>query len=201
MSQYTSEHSPQARHYRLCITTDAFTGVAAKSATAGHLICVHWTSTSLDLLVHSATLKWTTTAGFDAEQVVGADLVVARAYTDPHTGGTAVTLGADDGIRWTKGTAISGLSARRSTGGGALSAGQHTFDTMPLTEKYIVELADAAGVYKGTFEAYVDPTMHGMTPLRLSTNEGLVARNCVAMGAGGSAMLTLELEVSTASIA
>lgn len=186
--------------YRLGMQSGLITTIAAASATAGHLFAFRWGSAVSVCLIHKIAVEWTTIAGFTAAQEVGLDLVRATAYSASHTGGTAAVLTAPN-LKKRQSMAASLLTDARMATTTALTAGTHTLDGQGMAFGGFAELAAGATVGKGRFALdVVFDNDHG--PLELATNEGLILRNAILMGAGGTARVKIEMswsEVGTAA--
>lgn len=180
--------------YRLCEETGLITGIAAGTASAGFLFAFRWTHATKLALITSFRARWATIAGFTAAQEVGMQLFRATSYTVSSSGGTAITLtGENLRKRATHGTTTV-ADARISTTG-ALTAGTLTLDTHKMAAGSFAELAAAATVPKGFFEINMMPNCPSFQhPLVLSTNQGLILRNSILMGAGGTARVSVEVE-------
>lgn len=182
--------------------TGARTGVvgttlAAGSATAGHVWACRFplqaagtfTPRSARALIQRFRAKITPVAGFTAAQEVAFDLFKATGFTALHTGGAAVTPSK-------KNTAFVAprMTARIATTA-ELTAGTHVFDTDPIGGCSWPELATGAAVMKGPggdiFVSTEDLTEY---PLILAPDEGLILRNVVAFGGGGTVRLTVEMD-------
>lgn len=192
---YTVERGGGA--YRTAAVSGLLTGVAAATATLGHLFALRWAPVETQklqrLVIQRLRARWQTVAGFTAAQEVGMDLIVARSYSAAHTGGTAVTLTGSNA----KKVAVfptSVVADMRIGDTGALTAGTHTFDAQPIARVAFAELAAAATVPKGAMEIFLSTEDLAAHPIVLAPNEGLVLRNSILMGAGGTARLAVELD-------
>lgn len=190
-----SIRTPEGEHYRIGSASGLFTGVAAATATAGHLFSFRWGSATEYALIWRVVAKVVTVAGYTAAQEVGIDLIKATAYTASHTGGTALTLTTTNGKKRT-GSNVTGLTSARIATTGALTAGTHTLDAQALAFGGFSELAAGAAVPKGVygFDFNADPDYGG--PLILAQDEGFIIRNLILQGAGGTARLYVEVDWS-----
>ena len=180
--------------YRLCVETGLIIGIAAGSVSAGHLFALRYAHASKLMLVTMFRARWVTVAGFTAAQEVGMQLFRTTAYTIAHTGGTSITTtGEELRKRATHGNA-NNITANISTTA-ALTNGTHTLNTHPLAAGGFSELAAGAAVPKGFFEIGINLNCPSFQfPLVLSNNQGLILRNSIAMGAGGTARVAVEME-------
>lgn len=182
--------------YRSGAKTGLLTGVAAGDATAGHLWAVRFPAVAATsvrekrkrAIIQRLRARWFTVAGFTAAQEIGLELFKLTGYTAPHTGGAAVTPSK-------KVTAFAApLMTGRIGTTGALTAGTQTLDTDPIAGGAYAELAAAATVAKGSIDLSMTTEDLDRHPLVLAPDEGLVLRNTIAMGAGGTARLIVELD-------
>jgi hypothetical protein len=182
--------------YKIAAVSGLLTGVAAGTASAGHLFAFRWApASSLPkfAVISRLRARLFTIAGFTAAQEFGMDLSVLRSYSAAHTGGTGQTLTGDNAKKRQVFPTTAANDIRIGTTG-ALTAGTHTFDAQPIAQSAYAELAAAATVAKGVQELYVSTEDLDRYPLVLAANEGLCIRNTVAMGAGGTARLVVELD-------
>jgi len=180
--------------YRLCEETGLITGIAAGSVSAGHLFALRYAHASKLMLITMFRARWVTVSGFTAAQEVGMQLFRTTNFTVAHTGGTTITTtGEELRKRATHGNA-NNITANISTTA-ALTNGTHTLNTHKLAAGGFAELAAGAAVPKGFFEINVNPNCPSyMYPIVLSNNTGLILRNSIAMGAGGTARVAVEVE-------
>lgn len=178
--------------HRLTCLTGLLTGIAAGSASAGHLI--GWrngdTSALGDFHIARLFMQWWTTVGFTAAQELFLDVHKASAYTVAHTVGT----GATDVNPAARGdyTANTTMTAHVA-GSTEITAGTHTIGARLLSIGG-QELATGAAVVNKTFQnELVSRDRHPVDILK--PNEGLIVRNgAIAMGAGGVGRLLLIAE-------
>jgi len=186
--------------YRVAAVSGLITGVAAATATAGHLFAVRWAPTTdkerqAFLVLQRLRARMFTIAGYTAAQEVGIDLSILRTYSAAHTGGTAVTLtGNNQKKKAALPASFIPASNMQIATTGALTAGTHTFDAQPIGYGVFAELAAAATVPKGVAEIYLSTEDLDRFPVVLSANEGLCIRNTILQGAGGTARLVVEMD-------
>jgi hypothetical protein len=131
-------------------------------------------------------------SGFTAAQEFGFDMSVVRSYSANHTGGTTVTPTGNTAKKNVL-NATSSIADMRIATTGALTAGTQTFDANPIGQDTFSDLAAAATVqHNATFE--YDMSQEEDEPIVLNANEGIVVRNLILMGAGGTARLTVDLD-------
>lgn len=177
----------KAPHFRTVAQSGLVTGVAAGTASAGHLFCFRNPDASIICHVTRIRFFWMTVTGFTAAQEMGLELFRLSAYSADHTGGTAVTPQKRRNAHAT----ASVCTARVATTG-ALTAGTQTLAAQPLLKRGYAELAAAATVQKGQFLGEWSPRDdHGEV---LAANEGLLIRNAILMGAGGDGRLHVEID-------
>lgn len=190
--------------YRTGARTGLVAGVAGGSATNGHLWVARWAPSQGGAaaaarpqfaLIQRLRARWFTISGFTAAQEVSLSLFRLTGYTVAHSGGTGAQALTPSPKR-TKfaGTAAAALMTGRIAGTDQLTAGTQVLDTDPIAGGSFAELAAAATVPKGYFELFLSTEDLAEYPLILAPNEGLLLRNEVAMGAGGTARLVVEMD-------
>lgn len=177
--------------YKQTVTTGAITLIAAATATAGHVLALrNPTSATRTIRLRSLEIDFLLTTAFTAAQRVGFDVVIARSYTAAHTAQTALDFTGNTGkkVGGTGGYDPATLTGRIA-GTGALTAGTHTLDTNPIA---------AASVWCGAVGAslnrYYDFSATEPGGIMLRTDEGIVARNSVLMGAAGVGLIHATVE-------
>lgn len=179
--------------YRTCGLSGLITTIAAGTGSAGHLFSFRWSHATKFCVVTKLRAKWTTVAGFTAAQEVGMDAYVARSYTADHGGGTALTLTGNNAKKLVSHGTMNVPSIRIASTT-ALTGSSFTLDAHPIAYGGFSELAAGAAVPKGFFQLDVVEETTSGHPLILSTNEGLVIRNTILMGAGGTARVGVEID-------
>lgn len=177
--------------YRMACLTGIFTGVAAGTTTAGHLIGIrNANAANLDFHIARILLRYWLVAGFTAAQEFRLDLLKLTAYTAAHTGSTGGANAALE-ARQSDQTAITDIVGRVA-GTDALTAGTHTIGGL-VTSLGGNELADGAAVVKSVrSDEIVSPDKHPVEILKPS--QGLLLRNGILMGAGGTVRALLVVE-------
>jgi hypothetical protein len=194
--------------YRVAAVSGLITGVA-KDAT---VFSMRWNPATTPYsegmvklcAIQRLRAKWRTVSGFTAAQEVGLAAFVARSFSANDSGGTAVTLTGPNqekrvGVAAPTGVNGRGMPASQMTNmqianTGAMTAGTRTLDAQPFAQDVFAELAAAATVPKGRFDVEFGNTDQPGFPIILSANEGVVITNTVAMGAGGTARLIVEVD-------
>jgi hypothetical protein len=182
----------KADYFRTTMVSGLVTGVAAGTSSAGHLAFFRNPHATIFSYVTRIRMFWQTATGFTAQQEVALELFKASTFSAAHTGGTAVTPQK----RRTQGAspktpAASVCTAMVATTG-ALTAGTHTLAAQPIVRRSVLELADGAAVAKRDFEMVWQPRDDSGEVL--GTNEGLILRNAIAMGAAGVGRFMLEID-------
>jgi hypothetical protein len=194
--------NPLQGSYGLTVTTGALaTPLAAGTDTAGHLAYFRWSSATKTCHIQRVRAIWQTTTGFVAAQALGMDLVHLHTFTADPTGTTKVVGSAaavGNGFkRWTKeadssvGCVFIAATGEITPVGTFTSINTLGLDTLAQGWGYA---AAAATQTDGSFALDRDFTLNGEAGLRLETNEGLLLRNTVALGAGGVARVTFMVD-------
>jgi hypothetical protein len=165
--------------YRQEFATGLTTGVAAGTATAGHILALRNATSGKHVRIRALEVECLLTTAFSSAQEVGFDAMVARSYTAAHTGATALTIATNDGKLLTD--FPTAILTGRVADTGALTAGTHTFDANPVARGSVY--CSAIG-NQLTARRY-DFTGTETKGIFLANNEGLVVRNSVAMGSTG----------------
>ncbi len=179
--------------YRDGSKTGLLTGVSAPTATAGHIWAVRWAPAVTEAkrrlaVVTRLRARWFTIAGFTAAQEVGFDLYKLTGYTVAHSGSTALAPQKKNAVFPT--AIMTGQIATT----GDVTAGTQTIGTDQLASASYAELAAAATVPKGAFEIFLSTEDLDRYPIVLAANEGLLLRNSILMGAGGTARVSVEMD-------
>jgi hypothetical protein len=184
-----SERITNAAFYSLAPSSGVLTTIAAGTASVGHLFAARFVPTGggAAKLFHVTRLRmlWQTIAGFTAAQEVALAAFKLTGYSVAHTGGTAVTP-----LALAPGYAASQLAARMADTA-ALAGGTHTIGAQLLRGAFS-ELATAASVQKGFIDEEAFASVHPIAVL--GSNEGILIRNEVLQGAGGTGRLTVEID-------
>ncbi len=184
----------KSRH-RLVVSSGAVTTVAARTATAGFLYTMRWASaTATKCYIHYVGAKFTLTTAYGTAQETGCDLIVARSYSASATGATAIDVGSTvaDTNQLDAGMGLSLFAANscRVADTGAMTAGTQTLDANPIgiLSGWSAAIGDTVpDVTAGAHERFGTLFSSAETgcPLKLTTNEGIVIRNLILMGATG----------------
>lgn len=195
-SRLISPKNASAGFFSLAVATGALAGVAAETASAGHVIALRNSKTAA-FHVTFMRLWWTTTAGPTAAQRFGVAAKKLTGYSAAHTGSTGgsnVQVAPRDvsfvGRDAASGEDGSGLIARVA-GTDALTAGTQTIADK-LGELQGQELAAGAAVPLKNVER-VWSSSDKFPLFILKQNEGLLVANQVLEGAALAALVGLEL--------
>ena len=183
--------------YRLVCSTGAVTTIAARTATAGQLLNFRWlTATAAVAFVKYVGARFTLTTAYGTAQETGADLIIGRTFTASGTDGTAVDVGstvANTGnLLASQPTSLITANAVRVASTSAITAGTHTLDANPIGiisgwSGAIGDQVPVASAQSNTpFGTLYDArTSRHEAPICLVTDEGLIVRNTILMGATG----------------
>lgn len=200
-------------HFRIAAISGLLAGVAAGTASAGHLFAARWsppapTSPAIRhpryALISRLRARLVTVTGPTAAQEIGIDASIVRAYSASHSGGTAIaiptaangntnkkrSLGADN----IQVAADSAMADLRIATTGALTNGTETFDSTPIGQAVATELATGAAVATNACELFLSTEDLSGHPNMLAPAEGVVIRNRIALGAAYTARLIVELD-------
>lgn len=186
--------SNQTGIYRLSMQSGLLTGVAAGTATAGHLFAFRWTSAALRAYVRKIKLRWQTTTPFTAAQEMAFRVFRLTGYSAAHSTGTAATLTSPN-LKTSTRFAASALADARIGGTGALTAGTHTLDAQELGGLNGWSQT-GANADPTAFETVLGGDAQILAALELGANEGFIVRNEILMGAAGVGRLLVEVDWS-----
>jgi hypothetical protein len=165
--------------YRQTVSSGLTTGVAAGTATAGHILALRNSSSSKYIRLRALEVEAIVTTAFTTPQEFGFDVFVARSYSAAHTGATALTLATNDGklLASYPTTVLTGRVADT----GALTAGTHTLDANAIAKGSVYTSAVGTSLTARRYD-FSGTETKGVI---LGASEGVVARNTIAMGAAG----------------
>lgn len=183
--------------YRASFMTGSVTLAAAGTSTAGHMFVMRNPSTTKKVNIRYVGAEFATTTAMTTQQPMGYDLIVARAYTVSSTGGTAIdmfTLTGSQKNRTDQPTTAFTVNTVRIATTAGLTAGTHDLDAHPMSRKMFLSpvLGEVARVE--LLDARDDGTSTHRSPITLGTNEGIILRNVVLMGAAGVGNLIVNVE-------
>lgn len=180
--------------YRNGAMTGLITGIAAGTASAGHLWAVRWAPATNSprkvCVIRRLTAIWTTIAGFTAAQEVQLQLFKLTGYTAAHTGGNAIAPSKKQVTSIAPAALLTGRIANTAE----LTAGTQTLDTDPLAVRSFPEFAAATNIARASMVIDLWPADVQDGPIVLEANEGLLLLNGILMGAGGTARLSVDLD-------
>lgn len=162
------------------------------------------TTSNTGLRLKRLVAKWRTILGYTAAQEVSLAAYEVSAFGDPvadYTGGTDIAaavriLGPDTAPKPAQATILASGNARIATTAGLSHGGTPTIATQPFAYDGANELAAAATVAKGAFDMVWQPSDEGIDNgkgLVFRPGTGFVIRNPIALGAGGTGRLFVEL--------
>jgi len=170
------------------------TGVTTGSATNGHLWACRFATPAAGpdrrafAVIQRLRVRGFTISGYTAAQEVLLTLFRLTAYTVAHSNGTAIVP------QKKRASAPTALMTGQIANTGQLTAGTQTLGTDPIRSSAFAELAAAATVPKGSVEIFMSTEDLAEHPIILANNEGLLVRNEVAQGAGGTMRLAVEVD-------
>jgi hypothetical protein len=170
----------KAPHITYGGVTGAITLIAAGTGSAGHLYALRNPSTTVVVHVSRVRFGFNATTAFGAAQAMAFALFKLTGYSAAHAGATAITP-----AKRRTSHADASIATARIADTGALTAGTHTLATQPLAR------AGAHSTLPYFEYVYTPRDDH---PLVLETNEGLLLRNEVLMGASGVGVGFIEVD-------
>lgn len=188
-----------AKLFRLAATSGLITGLSAND------VMFAWRNPESFQWIAELRVKWRTVAGFTGaqEMALGAHLVSSFVATN-YASGTDLSNPASNpgyircdegfGASLTKATEKSRLATgnvRISDTGALTHAGSPVIQSQPFLWDAYAELAAAATVHKGRAELVYVPS--DKRELVLGADGGFVVRAPIAMGAGGTGRLSVEV--------
>jgi hypothetical protein len=177
--------------YRIGVTTGLTTGLSANDP----IFSFRWGSTTHRCAIRALQVAIQIVTPFTAANEVSANAIFARTFTASDTGGTALTLtGTNANLHSYSSTASKVTDARVATTG-TLTAGTRTLDSQPFLQCLAGQLLAAAGAAQGNAAADYD-TIPDRHPIVLTTNEGIIVRSGIALGAAGTVRFAIGLEWS-----
>lgn len=183
--------------YRASFMSGLVTLAAAGTTTAGHMFVMRNPSTTKKVNIRYVGCEFATTTAMAAQQPMGYDLIVARAYTVSSTGGTAIdmfTLTGSQKVRTNQPTTAFTANCVRMCTTAGLNAGTHDLDSQAFCRKMFLSplLGDVARV--DLLDARDDGVNSHRSPITLGQDEGIIVRNVVLMGATGVGNLIINVE-------
>lgn len=172
----------------------ALTAIAAKTASAGHLLSFqNATATSTKLcLVHRIKVLFTPTVAATVAQQVGMGIYRTRPHTVQPTGGAAVTLTTPQ-LKERTSTAVPEAAIYYANSTGALTAGTYTLDTQSIWDERDWNLASGAAVPFPKINFELD---FKDRPMVIAQNEGFLVTNSVLMANSLAGNLVVGIEWS-----
>lgn len=166
--------------YRDAVSSGLTAGVAAGTATAGHILVLRNADTAKYVRLRALEVEALVTTAFNSAQEIGWDAYVLRGFSAAYTGGTALTLATNDGKLLT-GYPTTVLTGRVADTG-ALTAGTQTLDANAIARGSVYTSAIGTSMSARRY----DFTFTETEGYLLGPSEGVVVRNTIAQGAGGA---------------
>ena len=179
--------------YRLCQFGAVYTGIAAGSATAGHIYAFRWGSSTHAARITRIRIKRQTIVPATATVEFATALFRLTGYTASHTGGTAATLTSPN-CKLDVSSADTRLTDSRITSGTALTAGTHTLDAQPFAADSMDMPATATTTERFASQVLVEYDSEKGRPLILRQNTGFIVRNEITMGAAHTVRPVVEVD-------
>lgn len=168
--------------YRLAMLSTELTGVAAKTASAGHVAAFRNASSTLEVQIDAIEVKAWMTVMPTALQEVGLQLFMFRGTTPNYTGGAAATITTNNGKKRTSHPTLADIELRCGTTGALTVPATLTLDAQCFAAGGMyVMAANAAAHQHGGFEVTYKPAP-GVGKILLAQNEGFIVANSVALG-------------------
>ena len=190
---YAVEGAYRCGRYSGLITT-----VAAGTDSAGHLWAAEWLLSAAQQLtdrrrvavIQRLRVRAKTISGFTAAQEFQIGLYKLNGVTATHAGGTV----AAKEEKFNPVGMPNSLMSIRMANAAELTDGTHSALGDPLGADSYAELAAGATVPKGSAEIFMSTEDLTQFPFVLTSGEGLLVRNEVLMGAGGTVRLCVEMD-------
>lgn len=184
--------------YRVGKYSGLITTVAAGTASAGHLWTAEWllpAATQLTdkrrvAVIQRLRVRAKTVAGFTAAQEFQLAVYKLTGVTAVHAGGSAVAPEE----KFNPTGMPNPLMAVRIAAAAELTDGTHAAPGDPIASDSSAELAAAATVGKGSVDMFMSTEDVPQFPFVLTSGEGLLVRNEILMGAGGTVRLCVEMD-------
>ena len=184
--------------YRASFLSGAVTLAAAATTTAGHMMVMRVpTAVTKKAIIRYVGCELATVTAMGAQQPLGLDLIVARAFTAVYTGGTAIdmfTITGSQKVRANQDLTLFTVNNVRMCTTAGLTAGTQTLDSQAFSRKMFLSpvLGEVARV--DLLDARDDGAQTHRSPIILGAEEGIVVRNVILMGATGVFNLIINVE-------
>lgn len=169
-----------------------FSGLTTGIAALGELFQLRWTDATNLLILRYLKVRWATITGFTAAQECGLVANKVSAWSADGSGGTTITPSVSNTTNRNS-YPVSKIGSMRISTTGALTAGTKTFAGNGFATGMRKTMAAAATVQDTDFELEFDSAKGNVAPIILAQNEGIVVRNVIAQGAGGTARIAVTL--------
>ena len=173
-------------------TLSEFTGLTTGIAANGEVFQVRWTDATNLMVLRYLKIRWATVTGFTAAQECALSASKVSAWSADGSGGTTITPSVSNTTNRNS-YPVSKIGSMRIATTGALTAGTKTIAANPFLTMMRKTMAAAATVQDTDFEAEFRSSEGNVSPIILAQNEGIVVRNVIAQGAGGTARLAITM--------
>lgn len=163
---------PDAKYYHASSRSGATTGLSAADTFYSFRTAASGTGI---FVVTQVRVSISNVVGFASAKPVPTELYVARSFTASDSGGTALTIGTNDGRAQTSDATFgaSGVSDIRIASTGTLTAGTRTLDAVPHgTNSQSTSVTANTSIANGT--VMISTSSPAMSQLILTANEGFV---------------------------
>jgi hypothetical protein len=177
-------------------TTGLVTTADAGTASAGHLFAFRWAHATRKAFIKRVGARFTLTTAYGTAQETGCDLRITRGYTAAHTGGTSIEIGTTtvdtNSILSSLGTSVIAVNQIKIATTGGLTDGTHTIDINSIGHLSgwsgtVGDQIPTAGSGRGGGHGLLFDQAQSshQAPITLTTDEGIIIRNTILMGATG----------------
>lgn len=180
--------------YSLGMVSTELTGVAAKTASAGHIANFRNASSTLLVIVDAIRVKFWMTVLPTALQEFGVGLWMSRGQTANYTGGAAATITTNNGKLRTSYPTLADIELRMGTTGALTVPATITLDAQAFRQAgTYVMAANAAAHQHGGFECNYEPHPQ-VGKIVLAQDEGIVLTNSILGGAAAKWNVSMAVD-------
>lgn len=184
--------------FRMAAMSGLVTIAAAATTTAGHMFVMRNPSTTKKAVVRYLNVNFITTTGFTTIQPMAYDVIMGRSSSASYTAGTAIDVGstlASPKLRANQATSLFTANTCRIATTTGLTAGTQTLDAMPLAQAGGIGATTIAASFSALLiDGRDDGAATVRSPVTIDSNEVLVVRNVILMGAAGVGYITVNVE-------
>lgn len=184
--------------YLLSVPSGDLTAIAARSATTGHIFAMRWSQAAQICVLNKLRVRWYTNSGFTAAQLVGVSVFIARQFTLSYSANGTVISTSNNAMKKRQIYGSSNVADMRIATTAQLTtpATPPTLDPQPILIGYAREMAAAAAVPGQVIQLEWNHDVGQSMPIQLTQDTGIVVCNEIAMGAGGTARIVVDLDWS-----